>query len=101
MITGIGDRIGRKIDAYYGGRYLREIRSSVAGAATQVEDAPPGGKTRCQCVAGHVLRPQIVIDKAGNDALSRECAHGVTTFPPTSLLTPLPTFVFTLMRQSR
>ena len=43
-LDGIGDRFRRKIDAHGGGGYAREIRGSVAGAATQVEDAPPGAK---------------------------------------------------------
>ena len=97
MMIGVRDRFGRKIDAHSRGGYAREIRGSVAGPATQVEDAPTLRKTSRQCVASDMFCPQIVIDLAGNDALSREFAHGVTVPLPTTL----PIFVFTLMRQSK
>ena len=96
-MKSIGDRFRRKIDAHGGGGYSCEIRGSVAGAAAQVEDAAPLRKARRQRIASDMFRPQIVIHLAGNDALAREFAHGVTTLLPASL----PTLVFTLTRQSR
>src|SRR6185369_13637390 len=97
MFIGVGDRFRRKIDACRRSCYLREVGSSVAGAAAQVEDATPLREASRQCVTGNVLGPQIVINLPGNDAFAREFAHGAVTLPRS----PLPTLAFTLTRHSR
>src|SRR5580658_4145673 len=90
MLPRVGDGIRGDIDARRGSRPLRQLRGSITGAASDIENASVGGQPGGECIAGDVLRPEIVVDFAGDHSFAREFAHrdgtpgaGILTFTST------------------
>lgn len=79
MSARIKQRVVAGIDSNRDCRLTPEFRRAVAGSASDIENAFPGGEARGEMISRDVLGPEIVIDFAGDDTLAREFAHAVFT----------------------
>jgi hypothetical protein len=72
VVTGrVADGVGCDVDP----DSAAEVRDAVTRSATEIEHSSRSDESGGECVSSYVLRPKVIVDRAGNDALARELSH--------------------------